>query len=195
VQGFTESLRSELIHDGSRVHLTSVQLPAVNTPQFSWIRTRMPRHPQPVPPIYQPEVIARAVYWAAHHRRRTFAVGFPTVQAIIGDKFIPGTLDHYLASIGYESQQTQEPVQPGRPDNLYGPLPGDYGARGQFSDRALDYSVQAWMNQHRGWLALAGMGLAAWWFQARSRANGAPRLMPRSASTVSAQLFDEPVTR
>jgi hypothetical protein len=112
VQGFTESLRSELIHDGSRVHLTSVQLPAVNTPQFSWIRTRMPRHPQPVPPIYQPEVIARAVYWAAHHRRRAFAVGFPTVQAIIGDKFIPGTLDHYLAYIGYESQQTQEPVQP-----------------------------------------------------------------------------------
>ena len=195
VQGFTESLRSELIHDGSRVHLTSVQLPAVNTPQFSWIRTRMPRHPQPVPPIYQPEVIARAVYWAAHHRRRAFAVGFPTVQAIIGDKFIPGTLDHYLASIGYESQQTQEPVQPGRPDNLYRPLPGDYGARGQFSDRALDYSVQAWMNQHRGWLALAGMGLAAWWFQARSRSNGVPRLMPRPASAVSAQLFDEPATR
>lgn len=155
----------------------------------------MPRHPQPVPPIYQPEVIARAVYWAAHHRRRAFAVGFPTVQAIIGDKFIPGTLDHYLASIGYESQQTQEPVQPGRPDNLYRPLPGDYGARGQFSDRALDYSVQAWMNQHRGWLALAGMGLAAWWIQARSRSNSVTRLMPRPASAVSAQVFDEPVTR
>jgi len=195
VQGFTESLRSELIHDGSRVHLTSVQLPAVNTPQFSWIRTRMPRQPQPVPPIYQPEVIGQAVYWAAHHRRRDLAVGYPTVQAIIGDKFIPGWLDYYLASIGYESQQTQEPVKPGRPDNLYSPLPGDYGARGKFSDGALDYSVQAWMNQHRGWLALAGMGLAAWWWQARSRSNGAPRFMPRSASALSARSFDLPVTR
>src|SRR4029078_3943365 len=176
VQGFTESLRSELIPDGSTVHLTSVQLPAVNTPQFSWIRTRMPRHPQPVPPIYQPEVIARAVYCAGHHSRRAFAVGFPTVQAIIGDKFIPGTLDHYLASIGYESQQTQERVQRGRPSTLSRPWPGDYGARGQFSDRALDYSVQAWMNQHRGWLALAGMGLTAWWFPGPSRSKAAPRL-------------------
>jgi len=195
VQGFTESLRSELIHDGSRVHLTSVQLPAVNTPQFSWIRTRMPRHPQPVPPIYQPEVIARAVYWAAHHRRRDFAVGYPTVQAIIGDKFIPGWLYYFLACIGYESQQTHEPVQPGRPDNLYSPLPGDYGARGEFSARALDHSVQAWMNRHRGWLALAGMGLTAWWWQGRSRSNDTPRFRPRSASAVSARSFDVPVTR
>jgi NADP-dependent 3-hydroxy acid dehydrogenase YdfG len=195
VQGFTESLRSELIHDGSRVHLTSVQLPAVNTPQFSWIRTRMPRHPQPVPPIYQPEVIARAVYWAAHHRRRDLAVGFPTVQAIIGDKFIPGWLDYYLASVGYESQQTQEPVQPGRSDNLYCPLPGDFGARGEFSNQALDYSVQSWMNQRRGWLALAGMGLAAWWWRARSRSNGATQLGPRSASAMLARSYDVPVTR
>jgi NADP-dependent 3-hydroxy acid dehydrogenase YdfG len=168
VQGFTESLRTELIHDGSRVHLTTVQLPAVNTPQFSWIRTRMPCHPQPVPPIFQPEVIARAVYWAAHHRRREFSVGFPTVKAIIGDKFIPGWLDHYLASIGYESQQTREPVAPGRPDNLYAPLPGDYGAHGEFSDRALDHSLQAWLNKHRGWLALGGLGLAAWWWGTHS---------------------------
>src|SRR5690349_12487852 len=147
VHGFTESLRSELIHDGSRVHLTSVQLPAVNTPQFSWIKTRMPRHPQPVPPIYQPEVIARAVYWVAHHRRRDFSVGLPTVKAIVGDKFIPGWLDHYLASIGYDAQQTPQPVDPGRPNNLYQPLPGDYGARGECSHRPLNFSLQAWLNR------------------------------------------------
>ena len=165
VQGFTESLRSELIHDGSRVRLTTVQLPAVNTPQFSWIRTRMPNHPQPVPPIYQPEVIARAVYWTAHHRRREFSVGYPTVQAILGDKFIPGLLDHYLAWVGYESQQTRQPVRPNRPDNLYKPLPGDFGARGEFSDRAHRYSIQSWLNRYRGWLALGGLGLATWWWQ------------------------------
>lgn len=195
VQGFTESLRSELIHDGSRVHLTSVQLPAVNTPQFSWIRTRMPRHPQPVPPIYQPEVIARAVYWAAHHRRREFSIGYPTVQAIIGDKFIPGWLDHYLAAIGYESQQTQEPVRPGRPDNLFAPLPGDYGARGEFSDRALGFSLQAWLNRHRGWLALGGLGLAAWWWQARREATGAARTIPHSSPAVVGGSSRMPVTR
>jgi NADP-dependent 3-hydroxy acid dehydrogenase YdfG len=100
IQGFTESLRSELIHDGSKVRVTIVQLPAVNTPQFSWIKSRMPRHPQPVPPIYQPEVIARAIVWAADHDRRELSVGVSTVKAIVGDKFIPGTLDHYLARIG-----------------------------------------------------------------------------------------------
>jgi len=167
VEGFTESLRSELIHDGSRVCLTTVHLPAVNTPQFSWIRTRMPRHPQPVPPIYQPEVVARAVYWAAHHPRRQFAVGYPTVQAIIGDKFIPGLLDHYLARVGYEAQQTDVPVDPGRPDNLYEPLPGDYGARGRFSEQACGYSAQVWANKYRKWLAFGGLGLFAWWWRRR----------------------------
>lgn len=97
IQGFTESLRSELIHDGSKVRVTIVQLPAVNTLQFSWIKSRMPRHPQPVPPIYQPEVIARAIVWAAEHNRRELTVGVSTLKAIMGDKFIPGTLDHYLA--------------------------------------------------------------------------------------------------
>ena len=195
VQGFTESLRTELIHDGSRVHLTTVQLPAVNTPQFSWIKTRMPRHPQPVPPIYQPEVIARAVYWVAHRRRREFTVGFSAVKAIIGDKFIPGLLDHYLASMGYESQQTQEAVAPGRPDNLYTPLPGDYGARGRFSDRSRDFSLQTWINQYRGWLALSGLGLAAWWWQSRQSSNGAGRLQQRSTPRFEARSFDVPVLR
>jgi hypothetical protein len=184
VQGFTEALRSELIHDGSRVRLTTVQLPAVNTPQFSWIRTRMPNHPQPVPPIYQPEVIARAVYWTAHHRRREFSVGYPTVQAILGDKFIPGLLDHYLAWVGYESQQTTQPVPPDRPDNLYKPLPGDFGARGEFSDRAHNYSIHSWMNRYRGWLTLGGLGLATWWWQGRRvrRENG-PRERSSSSRT------------
>jgi NADP-dependent 3-hydroxy acid dehydrogenase YdfG len=190
VQGFTESLRSELIHDGSRVHVTAVQLPAVNTPQFSWIKTRMPKQPQPVPPIFQPEVIARAVYWAAHHRRREFCVGFPTVKAIIGDKFIPGWLDHYLASIGYESQQTQDPVKPGRVDNLDAPRPGDYGARGAFSDRARNYSIQAWMNRYRTVLALGGLSLAAWWWLGRSgnaqaESGTAPLLKEAPAHVVS----------
>jgi NADP-dependent 3-hydroxy acid dehydrogenase YdfG len=194
VHGFTESLRSELIHDGSRVHLTSVQLPAVNTPQFSWIKTRMPRHPQPVPPIYQPEVIARAVYWVAHHRRRDFSVGFPTVKAIVGNKFIPGWLDHYLAAIGYESQQTHEPVDPGRPDNLYTPLPGDYGARGVFSHRAQNFSVQAWLNRYRTWFALGGLGVAAWWWQGWAGLNTSPP-MRASRSSFPRRSFDVPVRR
>ncbi|MGE0468316.1 MAG: SDR family oxidoreductase [Nitrospira sp.] len=160
IQGFTESLRSELMHDGSRVRLTIVQLPAVNTPQFSWIKTRMPRHPQPVPPIFQPEVIARSVYWVAHHPRREFTIGLSAVQAILGDKFVPGLLDHYLAAVGYEGQQTQELVDINRPNNLYDPLPGDYGARGQFGNRAAAYSVQAWANRHRRWLVFAGVSLA-----------------------------------
>jgi NADP-dependent 3-hydroxy acid dehydrogenase YdfG len=160
IQGFTESLRSELIHDNSRVHLSIVQLPAVNTPQFSWIKTRMPNHPQPVPPIFQPEVIARSVYWVAHHPRREFTIGMSAVQAIIGDKFIPGILDHYLAYMGYGAQQTQESVEPNLPNNLYDPLPGDYGARGEFDHRSCDYSVQAWVNRYRGWLAL-GLSLGA----------------------------------
>lgn len=160
VQGFTESLRSELIHDSSRVHLTTVQLPAVNTPQFSWIKSRMPRHPQPVPPIYQPEVIARAIYWAAHHRRREVSVGWPTVQAIVGDKFIPGLLDYYLAWTGYDAQQTGQPIPPDRPNNLFESLPGNYGAHGRFNDGARRASLQFWANRQRSWLALAGLGLA-----------------------------------
>ena len=171
IQGFTESLRSELIHDGSKVRVTIVQLPAVNTPQFSWIKSRMPRHPQPVPPIYQPEVIARAIVWAADHHRRELSIGVSTLKAIMGDKFIPGVLDHYLAWVGYRAQQTDEPVHADRPDNLFTPVPGDYGAHGRFDNRARDTSLQLWLNMYRGWFALLGAGVAAAfvWRNARAR--------------------------
>ncbi|MCW5797338.1 MAG: SDR family oxidoreductase [Nitrospira sp.] len=170
VQGFVESLRSELLHDGSRVHITTVQLPVVNTPQFGWIKSRLPCHPQPVPPIYQPEVIARAIVWASRHRRREMCVGLPTVKAILGDKFIPGLLDHYLAWKGYKAQQTTEPVAPHRPNNLFEPLPGDYGAHGRFDEGAYDFSLQFWVNQRRLWLgaaALAAGGYLARFVSAR----------------------------
>ena len=159
--GFTDSLRCELIHEKSNVHLTVVHLPAVNTPQFSWCRTRLPRHPQPVPPIFEPEVPARAIYWAAHHRRREVFVGEPTVKAIYGQDVVPGLADWYLGRNGYESQQTEEPVSPNRPDNLFESVPGPYGARGIFSDRAKTFSIQNWANLHRGAVSAVGAGVAA----------------------------------
>jgi NAD(P)-dependent dehydrogenase (short-subunit alcohol dehydrogenase family) len=176
IQGFTESLRSELIHDGSRVQVSTVQLPAVNTPQFSWIKSRMPRHPQPVPPIYQPEVIARAVYAVVQRPRREFWAGLPTVKAIIGDKLIPGLIDHYLAWMGYESQQTRERIREDRPNNLYEPLPGDYGAHGRFDHDAQDSSLHVWANLNRTWLTCIGTGLvAAYVWRTRLRTSRAAR--------------------
>ena len=179
IQGFTESLRSELIHDESNVRVTTVQLPAVNTPQFGWIKSRMPHHPRPVPPVYQPEVIADAILWAAYNNRRELSVGFPTVKAIFGDKFIPGLLDHYLALVGYDSQQTGEPIDPNRPSNLYDPIPGDHGAHGQFDHGARTSSVQFWANANREWLTLLGFGfLAAYAFGQMTRHVGPRRTGP-----------------
>jgi short-subunit dehydrogenase len=155
VRGFTDSLRSELIHDRINIHLTMVQLPALNTPQFEWVKSRLPRKPQPVPPIFQPEVAARAIYWAAHHRRREVNVGLPTVAAIIAGKIIPGYLDRYLAKKGYDAQQTHERANPKRPDNLWSPLPRDFGAHGRFDHRARSHSVQFWATTHRALLGLA----------------------------------------
>ena len=160
IQGFTESLRSELIHDRSDVQLTMVQMPALNTPQFGWVRSRLPRRPQPVPPIFQPEVAAEAIVWAAQHRRNELWVGWPAVKAIWGNKLIPRELDYYLARAGYDSQQTDEPVDQDRKDNLWEPLPGDHGAHGSFDNRAHRRSYQWWANTHRGGLALAGTALA-----------------------------------
>jgi short-subunit dehydrogenase len=158
ILGFTASLRTELLHDHSHVRITMVHLPAMNTPQFSWCRTRLPRHPQPVPPIFQPEVAAEGIYWAAHHSRRELLVGAPTVEAVEGNKIAPDLLDHYLARTGYESQQTSEPIPPDRPDNLFAPVPGNWGAHGVFSDRAANRSPQLWATTHRLWLTLAGAG-------------------------------------
>ena len=164
VNGFTESLRSELLHDGSHVHVTMVHLPAVNTPQFDWSRTRMPGQPQPVPPIFQPEVAAEAIVWAAGRRQREVWVGWPTVQAVVGDKIAPGLLDRYLARFGYESQQTDQPVPPDRQDNLFEPVPGDHGAHGRFDDRAKTFSSQFWLSRHRRVIAAAATAAAliAW---------------------------------
>ncbi len=161
IMGFTDSLRSELIHDHSNIHITMVQMPALNTPQFNWCETRLPRHPQPVPPIFQPEVGAEAVVWAAHHRRREVYVGGPTVQAIEANKVAPGLLDLYLARTCYDGQQTNEPVKPDRPNNLFEPVPGDHGAHGIFDSRAHDNSAQLWQTTHRGWVTAAGVGVAA----------------------------------
>ncbi len=157
VQGFTESLRCELIHDRSHVHVTVVNLPAVNTPQFGWNKSRLPNHPQPVPPIYQPEVAAEAIYFAAHARRREMSVGIPTVVAIYGNRIAPGVGDYYLGLQGYQSQQTGEPIDPSRPHNLWEPVAGDHGARGIFDDRATASSPQLWANMNRRWLAVAGL--------------------------------------
>lgn len=159
IQGFTESLRTELLHDGSRIRLSMVQLPAMNTPQFDWTRSRMPRRAQPVPPIYQPEVAAEGIYWAAHHDRRELHVGHTTTLAIAGNKVAPGIGDRYLARTGYDAQQTEELEAAGRPDNLFDPVPGDYGAHGRFDDRARRSSLQLWVTMHRGWAALAGAGV------------------------------------
>lgn len=136
-----------------------VQLPALNTPQFSWIKTRMPNHPQPVPPIFQPEVAAEAIYWAAHHDRRELSVGWPTVKAIQGNKLLPGFTDWYLARFGYSGQQTETPVDPNRPNNLWNPVPGDHGARGIFSDRAKPRSIHLWLNLHRRPIIAVGVAV------------------------------------
>jgi NAD(P)-dependent dehydrogenase (short-subunit alcohol dehydrogenase family) len=157
VQGFMDSLRAELIHDGSRVQITSVHLPAVNTPQFGWVKSRLPRKAQPVPPIFQPEVAADAIHWAAHHERRELWVGLPTVQAIVGDRVAPGLLDQFLARTGYDSQQTDEPEDPNRPHNLWEPVPGDHGAHGAFDTRASDSSPQLWAAKNRTGLTLGAL--------------------------------------
>jgi NAD(P)-dependent dehydrogenase (short-subunit alcohol dehydrogenase family) len=161
IQGFADSLHAELDHDKSHVRLTMVQMPAMNTPQFQWTKTRMPRRSQPVPPIYQPEVAARAVYWAAHHKRREVYVGLSTSIVIKGNKVAPWLGDLYLGRTGYESQQFDGPVDPNQPDNLWKPVPGDFGAHGEFDKRAHNHSMQLWATTHRGMLSLAGAGALA----------------------------------
>ena len=160
IQGFHDSLRAELMHDGSNVRVSIVNLPAVNTPQFRWIRNHMPRKSKPFGVIFEPEVAAQAIVWASEHPRRELNVGWSTSQAIIANAFAPGLLDRYLAKIGVDEQQSEEPEDPERADNLYEPVKGDAGAHGVFSDRAKSVSPQLLANTHRGAIA-AVLGVLA----------------------------------
>jgi NAD(P)-dependent dehydrogenase (short-subunit alcohol dehydrogenase family) len=162
VKGFTEALRCELLHERSNVRVTMVQLPGLNTPQFRWSRNHMPRSPQPMPPIYQPEVAADAIVWASRHPRREVKVGGTTIATILAEKYVPGMLDRYLAWRGYDAQQTGEPDGSPRPDNLFTSVPFDLGSHGAFGDRAHARSFQWWTTKHRGALVTTGAaGLAA----------------------------------
>jgi NADP-dependent 3-hydroxy acid dehydrogenase YdfG len=161
IDGFSESLRCELLHDRSGVQVTRVQMPALNTPHFSVVRSRLDRKPQPVPPIFQPEVAAEAIVWAAEHPRRELYVALSTAQAIFGDRLAPGLADRYLARKGYELQQTDEPADPDRRDNLFEPVPGDRGAHGVFGDEAKPRSVELELKKRRRAFALGALVVAA----------------------------------
>ena len=150
IRGFTDALRSELLHDRSKVRVTMVQMPALNTPQFDWGKNHMPRRPQPVPPIFQPETAAKAIFWAAHHKRREVYVGWPSLKAIWANKFIPGLLDRYLARTGYSGQQDDEVADPSCPDNLWKPVSGDFAAHGRFDNRASAGRIELWATLYRG---------------------------------------------
>ena len=160
IRGFTDSLRSELLHEGSAVHLTMVQLPAVNTPQFDWSRSRMPRKARPVPPVFQPEVAAEAILFASQARRRELWVGTSTMKAILANKLAPALLDRYLAHNAYEGQMGPEPAPAGARGNLFQPMPGDHGAHGRFDREAGSRSPALWASMHRNGL-LTGLAAAA----------------------------------
>jgi short-subunit dehydrogenase len=161
IEGFTESLRTELIHDQSNVRVTLVHLPALNTPQHSWSKNRMPHKAQPVPPIYQPELAAEAIYHAAYHYRREWTLAMITDIVLLGNKLAPNFADWYLAKTGYESQMTDEPEDPDRPHNLWEPLAGDHGAHGRFDARARETCFQWWLTTNRNWLRLVGVAVVA----------------------------------
>jgi NAD(P)-dependent dehydrogenase (short-subunit alcohol dehydrogenase family) len=170
IRGFTDSLRCELLHEGSGVRLTMVQLSAFNTPQFDWADCHMDRAPQPLPPIFQPEVAAGAIVWAADHNRRELWVGWPAVKAILGNRVMPGVLDRMMARSAFAGQLSRDLLAPDRPDNLYHAVPGDHGAQGRFSARARPRSRQLWLTSHRtpviaasalaGLLAIAAVALS-----------------------------------
>ena len=161
IEGMFDSIRTELLHNKSNVRITMVQMPALNTPQFDWVLSKLPNKAQPVPPIFQPEVAADAIYYAAHHQQREILVGFPTVKAVLGNKLVPVYADHFLAEHGFKSQQTNEPEDPNRPSNLWESVPGDYEAHGRFDSRARSWSPELWLAKNKHWLTLAGAGLAS----------------------------------
>lgn len=160
IRGFTDSIRTELLHDKSNVRITMVQLPAVNTPQFNWCKTKLRRHPQPVPPIFQPEVPAEAVVWAAEHKRRELWVGGPTALAILGNRIAPSLADRYLARTGFNGQQTEELIDSNRPNNLFEPVAALHATHGIFDARSRSKSRALWAATHRrGLLAAAAAAL------------------------------------
>jgi NAD(P)-dependent dehydrogenase (short-subunit alcohol dehydrogenase family) len=161
IRGFTDALRVELMHERSAIHITMVQLSAFNTPQFQWGRARLPRRPQPVPPIFQPEVAAKGIHWAAHHRRRELNVGFPAVKAILGNKLFPRLADRALVKLGYAGQMGRLPLPADRPDNLYEAVPEDYGTHGRFDARSKATSLQLWATTHRGLVAAGALAAGA----------------------------------
>ncbi|HEX3478479.1 MAG TPA: SDR family oxidoreductase [Kofleriaceae bacterium] len=161
IVGFTDSIRSELLHDGVAVALTCVHLPAVNTPQFSWCLNKLPYEPEPVPPIFQPEIIADAIFHAAHHPRREVYLGWPTVKAVFGQRLAPGYADRYLARHGFSDQTTDEPRDPARPANLFAPVPGDPGAHGRFDDQARDRDLIAPATARLGAAGVTAIAVAA----------------------------------
>lgn len=156
IKGFTESLRTELIHEDSDIDVRMVHLPGLNTTQFTWVENRLPKKPQPVPPIYQPEVAADAIVWAAHHDRRELYVGKPTLKTTLGEKLVPWYLDRVLADDGYSGQLTDEPADPDGESNLWEPVAGDHGAHGPFDERATERSLHLWLTTHRKTVALLG---------------------------------------
>ena len=161
IRGFTDSLRSELIHDGLNISLSMVDLPAVNTPQFDWARNKTGRRAQPVPPIFQPEIPARAIVFAAFHPRRQTWIGWPTVRAVLANRIAPGLLDRYLARFGYSGQMTSEALPADAPGNLFHPVPGAYAAHGRFDARASSETSEVFTSRHRNamWAALGIVGL------------------------------------
>lgn len=165
VQGFYDSLRTELLHDKSPIKVSMVELPALNTTQFSFVKSRLPNKPRPMGAIYQPEVAADAIVYAAEHNRREMFVGFSSMKAILGNKIAPWYADHVLAKDGYKGQQTNEPEDPNRRDNLWEPIPGDHGSHGSFDAQAYDNSEQLWISKNRkyilGGLLAVGVGALA----------------------------------
>ena len=159
IKGFTQSIRTELEHERRDIHIAVVDMPGVNTPQFEWCKTTLTHHPKPIGTYYQPEVAARAIYWAAHARRAEICVGAPTLSTVMAEKFVPRLLDLYLARKGVAGQQGPRAIPAGRPDNLWRPVPGPYAAHGTFDDGASTRSLQLWATTHRAWL-LAGIGAA-----------------------------------
>jgi hypothetical protein len=155
VEGFYDSLRTELIHDKSNIKISMVQLPAMNTTQFGFVKSKLPRKPRPMGTIYEPEIAAEVIEYASHHNRREIFVGGPTFKAILGDKVAPWYADHVLAESGVEGQMTDEPEDANRKDNLWQPLPGDHGAHGPFGNMSKKFSIQAWMDTHRSTVAAA----------------------------------------